>query len=69
MNDLYLVWLLFASEAKAFGLLGGQGSFLVYKEEVFFGLGILGFLVGFCLLLSKHWMLGDRVRHSFSLLE
>ena len=55
-----------ALEAKGFGMLGGQGSFLVYKEEVFSSLGSLGFPVGFCLILSEYWMLGDRVRHSFS---
>ena len=63
MNNIYLVRLLIASEAKAFG---GQGSFLVYKEEVFFGLGSPSFLVGFCLLLSEYWIFGDRVRHIFS---
>ena len=35
-------------EAKGFGLIGGLGSFLVYKEEVFSGLGGPSFSVGFC---------------------
>ena len=34
----------FVSEAKGFGLLRGQGSFIVYKEKVFFGLGSPGFV-------------------------
>ena len=33
-----------ALEAKGFGLLGGHESFLVYKENVFSGLGSLGFI-------------------------
>ena len=55
-----------ALEAKGFGLLRSQGSFLVYKEKVFSGLRVLVLLVGFCLILSEYWMLCDRVRHSFS---
>ena len=58
-----------ALAAKGFGLFGGQGSFLVYKEDVFFGLGRVGFLVGFHLILSEYWMLGDRAKHSFSSTE
>ena len=58
-----------ALEAKGFGLLGGQGSFLVYKKKVFSGLGVLVLSIGFYLILSKYWMLGDTVRHSFNLSE
>ena len=35
-----------ALEVKGFGLLEGQGSFIVYKEEVFSGLGGPSFSVG-----------------------
>ena len=43
-----------ALEAKGFGLLGGQGFFLVYKEKVFFGLRVLVLSVGLCLILSGY---------------
>ena len=36
-----------ALETKGFGLFGGQGSFLVYKEKVLPGLGGPGFSIGF----------------------
>ena len=56
-----------ALEAKGFGLLGGQGSFLVYKKKGFLWLRVLVLSVRFCLILSEYWMLGDRVKHSFNL--
>ena len=44
-----------ALEAKGFGLLGGQGLFLVYKEKVFFGLRVLVLSIGFCLILFEYY--------------
>ena len=73
MNNIYLRFICngccLALEAKGFGLLGGQGSFIVYIGKVFSGLGVLVLSVGFCLILSEYWMFGDRVKHSFSMSE
>ena len=50
MNDIYLTLIWYdcclALEAKGYGLHGGQGSFLVYKEKVFSSLGSPDFVSG-----------------------